>query len=283
MKIIYYHNPKGKFYSDDTEGHIIFSLQKLGHEVKSIYEGFIAPTLEADILLFHKSAMSPDELKNAFRDLRVKRKICWYFDKVWGVRVEWINKILPMVDKLFITDETWTKEHPDPKYHILRQGVGEEQKEGINIPIEGQIVFAGSIYGERSNFVKSLQKRYGNNFKLITEKASLFNQDFSNLAVSTPIMVAPHYPSDDYYWSSRVYITIGSGGFLIHPRFKGLEKEYKDKREIVYYDNEEDMFQKIDYYLEHREEREAIRKTGYEKTRAKYTYTHRVAELLKNL
>lgn len=261
MKIAYHAEPNPK--SDATEQHIFDALVELGHDVF-----FVSREIpECDFVLFHKE----------IPDTKYK-KVCWYFDKVWGdVRIEYIKNVLKNADVLFMTDETWAIHNPNPKIRILRQGVGKTHK-GLKVATNAKIAFTGYLYTKRHQWAGDLYKRYGEAFQVFT---GVFNDDLNNLCATVPIFIAPQEPSDDYYWSSRVYITMGSGGFMIHPRCKRLEEEYEDKKEIVFYDSYEDMLDKIDYYLTHEKEREKIRLAGWEKTKRCYTYKHRVKKLFE--
>ena len=51
--------------------------------------------------------------------------------------------------------------------------------------------------------------------------------------------------------------------------------------DFVYYESMEDLLQKIDYYLVHEDEREAIAKNGHDKVSAGHTFRHRVREILE--
>ena len=114
--------------------------------------------------------------------------------------------------------------------------------------------------------------------------------DFCKLDVgqSTKIVVGDtlcinfKYPD---YWSDRVYETMGRGGFIIHPYVQGMEREFEDKKHLVFYEygNFNQLKELIDYYLEHDEEREAIRKAGHELVKSKYTYRNRWEQILKEL
>jgi len=259
MKIAYYAKPNPR--SDDTELHIKRAFEELGHEVEM-------GGVEGDFVLFHKQIPST-----------TSKKVCWYFDKIkWREREEYIKEVLKKADYVFVTDETWAKENPHPKLRILRQGVGSPHK-GLKVATTAKIVFTGELYGQRMDWAGAIGKRYGDDFQVYR---NVFNDDLNNLCVSVPIFVAPKEPSDDYYWSSRVYITVGSGGFLIHPRLKGLEAEYTDD-EMAMYDTEEEMYEKIDYYLANPKEREKIRLKGWKKTKDNYTYKHRVCSLIATL
>ena len=86
-----------------------------------------------------------------------------------------------------------------------------------------------------------------------------------------------------YYWSDRVYETMGRGGFIIHPWIKGLQDEFIDGVHLRYYeyDNFKELKRLIDYYLKHDTERERIRRAGHEQVRNGCTYKARLTEALR--
>jgi len=85
------------------------------------------------------------------------------------------------------------------------------------------------------------------------------------------------------YWSDRVPEATGRGAFLIMPRIVGLEDLYVEDKEMVFYTfgDFDEMKRKIDYYLEHDEEREAIRRAGHAATLRHSTYRHRMETLIE--
>jgi hypothetical protein len=194
---------------------------------------------------------------------------------VWHDRIAWFKNIYPQVDYFILTDWTWGKNYP--KCRELRQGIGDPEK-GVFEQRNIDVAFVGNPYGERQNLVKFLEDNHGKRFKIYERQ---FNRNLNNLCASIPIFVAPLFPSDDEYWSNRVYLITGSGGFLIHPRLKGLEKEWGDN--LVYYDNLEDLKEKIKYYLQHPEERRTMKQKEYNYCVKNFTYKHRVEKLCQNL
>lgn len=184
MKVVYYAGFSNKLRSDDTEGHIVHSLNKLGHEVECVQEGGRG-RFSGDLFLFHKASI--EDLKEVKFD---GPKVCWYFDKVWGKRVLWMKEALKIADKIFITDGTWVKENPDEKYEILRQGIGDDLPKGVRRAFEGKVVFTGEIYGDRVSFAQFLSDKYGYDFKIYCRA---FNQALRDLCVSVPVLVAPHF------------------------------------------------------------------------------------------
>lgn len=88
-----------------------------------------------------------------------------------------------------------------------------------------------------------------------------------------------------FYFSDRLFEVTGRGGFMIFPYIKGLEAFFEIGKEIVTYQfgNFGELKEKIDYYLTHNEEREAIRLAGHERTKREHTYRHRLTTLLNTI
>lgn len=290
MKIVYFANFKNT-ESDNTEAHIKYAFEKAGHTVVAIDEGsykksdVVRETREADLFLFHKAAITDGNSFMRFLELLGNvtcKKACWYFDKIWGDREAVIDNILPYIDDLFVTDETWMRRHSHKNVHVLHQGIGtEDTSHGkFNPGLESEIAFVGSLYGDRIEWMERLKSRYGDKLRVF---GNIFNRDLYDLAASTKVFIAPDSPGDDFYWSSRVYMITGSGGFLIHPEYEGLKKEFKDKRHIVYYKTFEDMCDKIDYYLENNKKRKKIQWNGYEECVANHNYEKRCQSLLAQI
>lgn len=80
--------------------------------------------------------------------------------------------------------------------------------------------------------------------------------------------------------SLRCLDIMGSGGFLLsnfQADFLGL---FTPGEDFVFYEDERDLLDKIDYYLAHEEERERIARNGHDKVASRHTYRHRVREML---
>lgn len=78
----------------------------------------------------------------------------------------------------------------------------------------------------------------------------------------------------------RAFEIMGSGGFL----FTNFQEDFLDcfvpGEDFVFYENNEDLLEKVDYYLHHEEERKEIARNGYEKVKAYHTYKNRVEEIM---
>ena len=157
------------------------------------------------------------------------------------------------------------------------------------------VIFVGSKkyhpeWQYRPQLISWLEDTYKNKFEhygnggIKSVRGDQLNKLYSStkIVVGDTLCIGFNYPD---YWSDRIYETMGRGGFIIHPYIKGLEKEFEDKKHLVFYEygNFDQLKELIDYYLVHDEEREAIRKAGHELVKNNYTYKNRWEQILKEL
>lgn len=277
LKIVYVarHQSGG----NDDEGAITHALELLGHEVIRIQEddGIKALEEQGDLLLFHKWK-DFDTIKKVSYP-----KVFWYFDKVkFNNREQWMVEALKHVDLGFLTDGTYAQENGSEKLIVLHQGVDTRftQKGRSQEQYNAKIAFVGSLYGDRGRFLAKLNGKFGSGFK---SYHGVHQRALANLCESVPIFVAPIYPSDEHYWSNRVYIITGHGGFLLHPFCEGLVEEFEDQKNLVFYTDEEDLYKKIDFYLRSPFKRESIRKASKKHTTSNYSYIRRCQHLLNHI
>lgn len=81
----------------------------------------------------------------------------------------------------------------------------------------------------------------------------------------------------------RCFEVTGSGNFLLTNRIPSLEELFVDGKEIVMYDDLDDMVAKAKYYLEHDEEREAIAAAGYARSMKDHRFSKRVDIILNDI
>lgn len=78
----------------------------------------------------------------------------------------------------------------------------------------------------------------------------------------------------------RVFEALASGALLLTDPADGLEALFTDGEELVIYRDEADLFEKLDYYLAHEEERARIAGAGQAKALAEHTYARRLEDML---
>lgn len=138
----------------------------------------------------------------------------------------------------------------------------------------------------RGQLIQWLKDTYGKRFSKygdpdLTVRNAQLNQLYANSKVVVGDSLCLNF-SKPFYWSDRAYETMGRGGFLIHPFITGMDEEFKDGENIVFYkyNNWDDLKHKIDYYLDNQWAREKIRKAGHEFVKNHATYHDRLKQML---
>lgn len=163
-----------------------------------------------------------------------------------------------------------------------------------------EIVFMGNNYSDtfplsqlRYDMVTHLHKRYGQRFGVYggnwkeLEKGNLMGKENQEAACYRACRIAINLSHYDYelYSSDRIFRIMGSGAFCLSKMYPGLEKEFTPGVDLGLWHFSNlgfgDLNSKIDYYLDHEEERQKIAKTGCELVHNKYTWRNRVEELRK--
>ena len=152
------------------------------------------------------------------------------------------------------------------------------------------VVFVGSVEGYHGEwpYRKELHKWLSRNFKGRYKKFGhpegvVRNQNLNNLYASAKVVIGDSLcPGFDkpYYWSDRIYETSGRGGFLVHPYIKGLEEEFTDGHDVVFYEfgNFKELKAKIEHYLDNEDERNLIRQNALDNVTQNCTYHNRLTE-----
>lgn len=78
----------------------------------------------------------------------------------------------------------------------------------------------------------------------------------------------------------RAFEIMGSGGFLLTNFQEDFMDCFVPGEDFVFYENNEDLAEKADYFLRHENERREIARNGYEKVKAYHTYRNRVEEIM---
>lgn len=290
--------------SFSTENHRRWSFEQLGHDVVAFQENsIIVDTLmefedKIDLLLYshtHDPSYVIPNLKEYFLSLRGKIPTAsvhldrWAWlerEKDIGQEATWFTEYQFMADFSPEAQELYKKHNLNAYY--LKPGVVEK---GCFIAppdkkaFPHEIVFIGSRgyhpeYPFRPKLIDFLQETYRDKFGHYgNDGIGLVREWPLNVLCSTAKIVVgdscfggrPNYVSDRYYEIR------GRGGFLLHPKVEGVDHEgvgfYK-------HDDLNDLKEQIDYYLAHRNEREAMTLEGFLQVKLHETYTQRAQEML---
>ena len=319
MKIAYVGN-RNNLASDgksfNTEAHIALSLQKLGHEVLFIQENELQPgTLvervgDADFFLWTRTWKPSDGTGHVSEaDLQAlkdagKLTVSFHLDKYAGIQRDGGLA----TDTFWRTDYVFSPEGSTQSKQIFEShGINQRYLppgiyEGdcyITEPVEHfkhDVVFVGGgidyMHPEwpyRRKLVEWLQETYGDRFgKYGHPERTVRGHELNQLYSSSKVVIGDSLCKDffdSFYYSDRCFEVTGRGGMLITPYIPGMTDHFTDRKEAVFYafDNWAQLKFMIDYYLEHDDEREAIRLAGHERTKTENTYTQRMKFMIETL
>jgi hypothetical protein len=304
----------GNFRVDFTsESHHAKTLESLGHKVHRLQETeatseeILRIAVKSDLFIWvhthgwkTRGSMDMEYVLRKLADYKIPT-MTYHLDLWFGLqRQKDLNRfpVYKEIGHFFTVDSQmadWFNNNTKVKGHYLPAGVFDQECYYTPQKFKHDVIFVGSKkYHEewqyRPELIAWLERTYRRSFAHYGNGGikSIRGDELNKLYASTKIVVGDtlcigfKYPD---YWSDRVYETMGRGGFIIHPYISGMEREFEDKKHLVFYEygNFKQLKKLIDYYLEHDEEREAIRLAGHELVKEKYTYKNRWQEILKEL
>lgn len=105
--------------------------------------------------------------------------------------------------------------------------------------------------------------------------------DMYRVLASARIAVNRHGDiAGDYANNMRLFEATGVGTLLLTEEKRNLHELFRVGEEVVEYRDEDDLVRKIEYYVEHEDERAPIAAAGQQRTLRDHTYRNRMAELV---
>lgn len=293
---------------NDDEGAIAYALRQLGHEVTCVHEmrrhrergtDLVQLSRHHDLCLFLKWGTISE-----IASLKCPRAY-WHFDLIDGSydptlaarsahRIQWCRDVAPHVIAGFHTDGDWVlydhrsdSDQWEAKTVHLMQGA-DERYVGFGTPTQRvpPILFFGMVnHGQqRASHVAELKERYGDQFGVLGDggpRKRVHGWELANLCASTKIIIAPDGPVTDRYFSNRIFLVSGFGGFLLHPKSHEAYTHYLPGDHLQYYVSRDHLCKLIDYYLDNPNKRETLRHAAFQQTLEANLYRHRVAQLIE--
>lgn len=304
LVIVYLGNFKWSFC---TESHISKTLQLMGHQVYCVQEdtATLEETVEmannADLFLWTRT---PGLLKfdgwQMLHQIKVPT-VSYHLDLYMGISRESTVKNDPFffTDYVFQADgdkESLRKFHElninaywmPPAVYAPEMTIGTPRDD-----FKHDIGFIGNYnYGheEWRPYRQQVLDMVRDNFDFHIYPDALhpivMDQDLNDALASIKIMIGDSVCiglNHENYWSNRLVEETGRGGFVIFPHIKGIETQFEIGKELVTYElgNLDDLKMKIRHYLDHPEEREAIRMAGFERAKRDHTFTKRLEEAFR--
>ena len=172
-----------------------------------------------------------------------------------------VSELCPKYDIVFIGRlDTGSNEH---RIKILNFLI----KEGVNIKI----------------WTWLLSNKFINKYTLLNNHVvgSAYGKEMVKILSQSKIALNIHDPSVPYGGNMRLFEIPATKSLQIAD--KCPQDWFKDGDEIVLYKNNQDLLQKINYFIDNDEERERIAKNGYEKLVRKHQYKHRVKKIFESI
>lgn len=130
-----------------------------------------------------------------------------------------------------------------------------------------------ALYGNYPNNSGNLNANGNDPFPMQSQESKIYSSCKIGISIS-------HYDSDRYT-SDRLLRIMGSGCFALSHHYKGIEKDFTVGKHLETFKNQNDLREKIDYYLSHEDERQAIADAGYNLIHSRHTYDHMVEDIKK--
>ena len=214
------------------------------------------------------------------------------FDGISGYTRGYLNAVMDAQSKVYgaaFMEETLT---PEVVQDLQSQAQYKNNSDGVEtLPyIFADYFLARKLTAtERARFLGSIAERFGADYdlKLYTRNVDAVIGDGKGMRNMGP---ASYYDEMPYiFHNSRINLNIslrsikngiplrcmdimGAGGFLLTNYQADMLEHFVPDEDFVYYESEEDMLRKIEYYLTHEEERARIAANGYEKVRENHSF-----------
>jgi spore maturation protein CgeB len=192
-----------------------------------------------------------------------------------------------------IKNTYWLPMGCDPCFHHPVKLTPEEQ-----VIYGNDIVFVGSYYPNRHRLLEKLSNFdfgiWGPGWENV-KQSSDFQSHIKGKHTKPPkwikiysaskIVLAPHFQDsenkfDVFQASPRVFEAMACGAFVISDYQEDVFKLFKDGMHLVGFKSEDELIEKIQYYLHNSKEREIIAKNGQEEVVKNHQYVDRVKKLL---
>lgn len=201
----------------------------------------------------------------------------WYFDRAHGFepsREQWMRRVGPLCRIAFVVDEALTRTDW-ANWYVLQQGFRVSDLRADPPPDQRRqpVGFIGSVYGPREQELEPVARTFGLN--VISDA---YGPERHQAIKNHEIILGPRFPGRPGYWSDRIYLVLGHGGFFLAPEVEGMREEGFIPG-VHYARLGDDPTADIHYWLDRPHERERIARAGQELVLNRFTYDHRASEL----
>jgi spore maturation protein CgeB len=256
-----------------------FGIKKMNRHLLDIV-GNLKPDM---VVLGHAELVSPETLMQMKEICPGIKIIFWFVDAVYDPhRIAHLLKIQHILDAAFITSNPVViPAFEQSKFHYMPNIVDPSIEIHKNYEKETflyDFIFCGAskksqdrdlISGHIRTELKDLEMKFCGNLG----NPNVFGDAYIALLGNAKMGLNYNKRNDvSMYSSDRIAQLTGNGILTFSPKIPDFEKVYTAE-EIVYYDNEDDLIEKIAYFHHNDNERKRIAKNGYLKSHGEYNST----------
>ncbi|MFC2040567.1 glycosyltransferase [Chloroflexota bacterium] len=217
----------------------------------------------------------------------------WFFDDEWRFN-SYSKYWVPYLDYCVTNAIEAVPKYKDLGAQVIQTipntGIA-VNRDWLNIEERYEVSFVGSIdFTDRKQYIDKLKRRnipvysFGEGsggYVSFDQMLDIFGASKINLNFSKAGPPGPQRWEKQV--KGRVFQVCMAGGFLLTEYAPGTEKYFDIDKEIVCFENAEEMTDKIIYYLNHETERRAIAQAGWKRATGEYTSFHMIAKVFSEI
>lgn len=158
-----------------------------------------------------------------------------------------------------------------------------------------EIVFLANNYGNqfplskyRKDVVETLRLKYGNRFRVYGNgwggnSGNVNSSQYEEAKVYRGCKVAisvSHFNSERYF-SDRLGRALCTGAFVLSHNYKGIEKDFEIGTHLATFNDINDLFKSVEFWLEEHDTRNGISREGQKLASKEFSYQNMVKQILE--
>jgi len=269
-------------------------LNKINEEIKNV-AGAFRPGL---VLSIKGEAVKPDTIDWIREELGAKTAL-WYPDDPRFFN-SLVRYIAPSYDYVFTASEKSISMYEEigcGRVHFLPFACEETVHKKVSLTerereeYEANVVFVGTYTPRRGKLIKALEKNgmkvkvYGPYWKYFKPNGNthdgIYGPEMVKAFNAAKMVLNIHMGEDlPYKVNMRTFEVTGSGSFLLTDNAYGLSTLFNAGKELITYQDKNELVELAKYYLSAEEERSEIAERARERAHKDHTYRQRIQRLL---
>ena len=269
----------------------------LGEKTTTTLVDKLMSLAKADLLFFHGRDISYELLLRAKKRMPV---VMYYDDCIKDSHrsFEEVIKFGKQADIMYLTNRGEIPQYQEREVNarFITGGCDPTAHRMVARPelmYQSDVAFIGRPNTpERAEFIQVLAKKYDlklwgsgwEKYGLRVSAADVYASEYRKICAGAKIILGWNIdPTIDLYFSNRTWYTLGCGGFLLTAYSPSLEELFGMGKELDWFETVEECCERIEYYLQHDEERKKIAEAGYQLAHNEYSYDTMVNRIIKDV